>query len=579
MIRKILVANRGEIALRVMRACREERITSVAIYTEGEEDARHTRYADEAIQITSDNPIPYLDASAVLSAALDANADAIHPGYGFLAENPAFARACADVGLTFVGPPADAIEAMGDKVRARAVAERADVPIVPGTGDPVDVEGAREFAREVGYPVAIKAVAGGGGRGFKVAWDESEIDEAWQQASGEGERYFGNPDVYAEKYLEHPRHIEIQVFADQHGNAVGLGERDCSIQRRHQKLIEEAPSPALDAGVRERMNATAVRLAQEVGYVGAGTVEFLFSDGDFYFLEMNTRIQVEHPVTEQITGIDLVREQLRVASGEPLSFEASPPLNGHAIECRINAEDPARNFAPTPGKLTSYAPPSGFGVRVDTGFEAGDTVDPRFDNLIAKLVVHGRNREEALSRLDRALADFEVSGVATTIELYRHVLRRPDFQAGDYDTRYIERTGVAGALSPTDLPPGDEDADDGVIVVEVDGRDYRVKLPEVLASAGSAGRRVTPGVSTARARSSGSRAAAGGELKSPIQGTVLNVAVEIGDEVEAGDLICVVEAMKMENELTAPVSGTVSELNVEAGKTVRTGEIVAIIDS
>ncbi len=576
MIRKVLVANRGEIALRVMRACREERIASVAVYSDGEQDARHTRYADEAVEIVSANPIPYLDADAVLSAALSTGVDAIHPGYGFLAENAAFARACAAAGLIFVGPPADAIDAMGDKVRARAVAERAEVPIVPGSGEPVDVEAAREFGQDHGYPVALKAVAGGGGRGFKVAWDEAGIEEAWRQASGEGERYFGNPAVYVEKYLEHPRHIEIQVFADQHGNAVGLGERDCSIQRRHQKLIEEAPSPALDAATRERMNATAVRLAQEVDYVGAGTVEFLFSDGDFFFLEMNTRIQVEHPITEEITGIDLVREQLRVASGEPLSFDGSPRLFGHAIECRINAEDPARDFAPTPGKLASYAPPSGFGIRVDTGFEAGDEVDPRFDNLIAKLVVRGRNRAEALSRLDRALADFEVSGVATTIELYRHILRRPDFKAGDYDTRYLELTKVADGLTPTELP-SDEPEDGDAIVVEVDGRSYRVKLPESLAATGATARRASPGAGS-RGRAGRARAASSGELMSPIQGTVLSVAVETGDTVEAGDLICVVEAMKMENELTAPVSGTVVTLAVEAGATVRTGDLVAVIE-
>ncbi|CAN5571199.1 acetyl-CoA carboxylase biotin carboxylase subunit [soil metagenome] len=575
MFRKLLVANRGEIALRVMRACREERIQSVAIYSSGEESARHVRYADEAVEITSENQLPYLDILAVISAAIDAGVDAIHPGYGFLAESPDFARACDDAGLIFVGPPAGAIEAMGDKVEARAAAERAGVPVVPGTGGPVDAEAARAFGQQVGYPIAIKAVAGGGGRGFKVAWDEAGVEEAWRQATGEGERYFGDGSVYAERYLEQPRHIEIQVFADQHGTVVGLGERDCSIQRRHQKLIEEAPSPVMEPEIRQAMNETAERLAREVGYVGAGTVEFLFSDGDYYFLEMNTRIQVEHPITEEVTGVDLVREQLRVASGLPLSFDASPEIRGHAIECRINAEDPAAGFAPYPGKLRSFVPPAGFGVRVDTGFETGDEIDPRFDNLIAKLVVRGRDRQEALERMERALADFEISGVATTIELYRRVFRRPDFRAGEYDTRYLERTGVAETLAPFQPEPDDED-EPGTITVVVNDREYRVRLPDELAAGQGVARR-TSSHAPASTRRAGSVSASGGELKSPIQGTVLSVAVETGDTVEAGDLICVVEAMKMENELVAPRSGVVSELNVEAGKTVKTDELLAVI--
>ncbi|MEZ4571050.1 MAG: biotin carboxylase N-terminal domain-containing protein [Thermomicrobiales bacterium] len=533
MLRKVLVANRGEIALRVMRACREERITSIAIYAEGEESARHARYADEAVQISSDNQLPYLDSRAVISTAIEVGADAIHPGYGFLAENADFARACVEAGLVFVGPPASAIEAMGDKVEARIVAERAKVPIVPGSGGAVDAKTALEFGREAGFPIAIKAVAGGGGRGFKVAWSEDEVEDAWKQASGEGERYFGNGTVYAERYLERPRHIEIQVFADTHGNVVGFGERDCSIQRRHQKLIEESPSPALTQEIRERMNATAVRLAREVDYVGAGTVEFLFSDGDYYFLEMNTRIQVEHPVTEEVTGVDLVREQLRVASGMPLSVDASPAIHWHAIECRINAEDPAAGFAPMPGKLVSYAPPSGFGVRVDTGFEAGDEIDPRFDNLIAKLIVRGRDRGDALSRLDRALADFDIAGVPTTIDLFRSVLRRPDFEAGEYDTRYLERTGVAETLAPYAAPAAEDD-DTSAITVIVNDREYRVKLPEQLMSAAGPARRPSPG-ERPRSPSQGSAPKGGGNLTSPIQGTVLNVAVEAGDSVEAGD--------------------------------------------
>ena len=576
MIQKILVANRGEIALRVMRACREERIASVAIYTAGEESSRHASYADEAIEITSDNPIPYVDIHAVLSAAIESRADAIHPGYGFLAENPDFARACEESGIIFIGPPADAIESMGDKVRARAVAVQADVPVVPGSDGPLDVASARAFADEVGFPIALKAVAGGGGRGFRVAWDDGAIPEAWEQASGEGQRYFGNPEVYGEKYLDQPRHIEIQVFADQHGNVVGLGERDCSIQRRHQKLIEEAPSPALSEELRAEMNETAVRLAREVNYVGAGTVEFLFSDGAYYFLEMNTRIQVEHPVTEEITGIDLVRQQLRVALGEPLPFDAEAGFRGHAVECRINAEDPAQGFAPSPGRLRSFQPPTGFGVRVDTGFDSGDEVDPRFDNLLAKLVVRGRDRAETLSRLDRALADFEVSGVATTIELYRHVLRRPEFKSGEYDTHFLERTGVARGLKPARLPDDDADASDA-IVVQVNGRNYQVKLPDDLVGGGNPGRRQSPARAATRRSGTSTTSTGSGDLVSPIQGTVLNVAVEVGDEVAAGDLVCIVEAMKMENELVAPKSGVVRELSARPGVTVRNGDLLAVI--
>jgi acetyl-CoA/propionyl-CoA carboxylase biotin carboxyl carrier protein len=576
MLRKVLVANRGEIALRVMRACREERLATVAVYTDGEEHARHVRYADEAVVIASKDRLPYLDIDVIVGVAVDTGADAIHPGYGFLAENPEFSHACETAGLVFIGPSAQAIETMGDKVRARAAAEAAGVPVVPGTGEPIGVDDARAFGERVGYPIALKAVAGGGGRGFKVAWSADEVEAAWSAARGEAERYFANPDVYAERYLERPRHIEIQVMADRHANVVGLGERDCSIQRRHQKLIEETPSPALDPETRAAMNATAEQLARAVGYVGAGTVEFLFSEGEFYFLEMNTRIQVEHPITEEATGIDLVREQLRVAAGQPLSFESSPAFHGHAIECRINAEDPARDFAPTPGRLRSFDPPRGFGVRVDTGFEAGDAIDPRFDNLIAKLVVRGRDRAEALSRLDRALADFEISGVATTIPLYRRLLRRPDFQAGDYDTRYLERTGVAAALEPYAMPYDGVD-EPGVLTVEVNGHPYKVRLPDGLSAGAPRVRAAAAGRAPVGATLY-SGGAGGNELKSPIQGTLLSVAVELGDTVESGELICVVEAMKMENELVAPRSGTVAQLPFAAGSTVRPGDVLAVIE-
>lgn len=572
-LRKVLVANRGEIAIRVMRACREEGIASVAVVSAGEGDPLHTRYADEVVTLESEHPLPYLDVQAVLRAATETGADAIHPGYGFLAENAGFVSACTQAGIVFVGPSAAAIATMGDKVQARDAALAAGVPVVPGTGGAVDLEGARLFGEQQGFPIAIKAAAGGGGRGFRVAWSADEVADAFNGASGEAQRYFNNPVVYAEKYFDHPRHIEIQVMADQHGNVVALGERDCSIQRRHQKLVEESPSPAIDAEMRAAMNATAESLARSVDYVNAGTLEFLVQDGQFYFLEMNTRIQVEHPVTEQVTGIDLVREQLRVAAGQPLSFSELPTPWGHAIECRINAEDPASDFKPTPGPLLRYAPPAGFGVRVDSGFVAGGAIDPRFDSLIAKLIIWGRDRREALSRLDRALADFEVEGVASTIPLFRALVRHPEFAAGDYDTRFLERTQLA-TLIPPFTPPASPEPEDGIVTIEVDGRPYRVKLPEGI---GAVNRPARNAPRREARRPTTGVAPTGNALTSPIQGTVLSVAVAEGDTVEAGQLICVVEAMKMENEMVAHQAGTVAELHVQPGQTVQTGGALALI--
>ncbi len=575
-LRKVLVANRGEIALRVMRACREEGLASVAVVSQGEGSPRHARYADEAVTLVSDNPLPYLDINAILRAATEAGADAIHPGYGFLAENAGFARACAEAGVVFIGPPAGAIATMGDKVRAREAALAAGVPVVPGTDGEIDVAGARAFGNAHGYPIAIKAAAGGGGRGFRVAWSAEEVEDAWRGASGEARRYFGNPAVYAERYFDHPRHIEIQVMADTHGTVVGLGERDCSIQRRHQKLVEESPSPAIDSTLRAEMNHTAEQLARAVGYVSAGTMEFLVQDGRYYFLEMNTRIQVEHPVTEQVTGIDLVREQLRVAAGKPLSFAAAPEPWGHAIECRINAEDPANDFKPTPGPLRAFQRPEGFGIRVDTGFDQGGAIDPRFDSLIAKLIVWGRDRDEALSRLDRALEDFHVEGVATTIPLFRALIRMPRFARGDYDTRTLEQSGLAARIAPFSPPPAEPD-EDGVVMVEVDGRAYRVRLPDGLAVA-SGTRAARRPVRSGRPSATQVAAPTGNALRSPLQGTVLSVAVEPGAAVALGQLICVVEAMKMENEITAHQAGTVIELPVAPGATVQPGATIAVIE-
>ena len=580
LFRKVLVANRGEIALRVMRACRELGIVTVAVYGDGERDAPHVRYADEAFRIPSEQALPYLDVAAIVAAAQATGADAVHPGYGFLAENAGFARACADAGVVFIGPPPDAIAAMGDKVAARRVALAAGVPVVPGTAGSVDAAAAGAFGDEQGYPIAIKASAGGGGRGFRVAGSTAEVADAWQGASGEAARYFGDPAVYVERYLDHPRHVEVQVFADAHGHVVALGERDCSIQRRHQKLIEESPSPAIDGPTRARMGETAVALARAVGYRNAGTVEFLFQDGDFYFLEMNTRIQVEHPVTELVTGVDLVKEQIRVAAGLPLSFSDGVPLRGHAIECRINAEDPGRGFAPTPGRITGYQAPAGFGVRVDSAAEPGYVILPAYDSLIAKLIVWGRDRDETLARLDRALGDFRVQGVATTIPFDRAVIAVPAFRRGDFDTRFIDRHAEvleglvpAGGLEPPEAN-GVEAPEE--YVVEVGGKRFDVRLYARATVTEAAPRR---GIGRPRHRTSAPLPTGREDITSPIQGTVLSVAVEVGATVRAGALICVIEAMKMENEITAPHDGVVRAVDVAVGQTVQIGTRLALIEA
>ncbi|HVX30462.1 MAG TPA: acetyl-CoA carboxylase biotin carboxylase subunit [Nitrolancea sp.] len=574
---KVLVANRGEIALRVMRACHELGIATVAVYGEGEVNAPHVRYASEAYRIPSEQTLPYLDIPALITVAQQSGANAIHPGYGFLAENAAFAQACLDAGITFIGPSPEAISQMGDKVAARKVAREAGAPLVPGSPEPVDAAGARAFGEKHGYPIALKAAAGGGGRGFRVAWSAGEVDDAFQGASGEAKRYFADDRVYVERYLDHPRHIEIQVFADQHGHYAAVGERDCSIQRRHQKLIEESPSPAIDAETRVRMQTTAVELAEAVDYVGAGTVEFLFQDGAYYFLEMNTRIQVEHPVTELISGIDLVSEQIRVAAGAELSF-ADVSLRGHAIECRINAEDATRAFAPAPGTIAGYQMPAGLGIRVESAAEPGYAILPQYDSLIAKLIVWGRDRDEALRRLRRALRDFTVTGVPTTIPFHLAVANHPAFASGDYDTRFLDR--YPELLAPQGSPDLDgRIADSGetrveTFVVEVAGKRFDVRVhggapestPVRRAPRLNVGER---GVITRNGQ---------GNVISPIQGTVLRVAVEVGASVQAGDLICVVEAMKMENEITAPRDGVVRRVGVAAGETVQTGALIAEIE-
>ena len=578
MFKKVLIANRGEIALRIMRACHELGVGTVAVYGEGELNAPHVRYADEAYRIPSDRPLPYLDILALIDVAKKSESEAVHPGYGFLAENADFAAACLSAGIVFIGPSSSSIAAMGDKVAARRVAVEVGAPLVPGSDGPVDAAAARSFGDQFGFPMAIKAAAGGGGRGFRVARSAAEVDAAFRGASGEAERYFSDGRVYVERYLDHPRHIEIQVFADGQGNCVAIGERDCSIQRRHQKLIEESPSPGIDDSIRRRMEETAVRLAREVDYLGAGTVEFLFQDGDFYFLEMNTRIQVEHPVTEMVSGIDLVAEQIRVAAGAPLSFDQKIDFRGHAIECRINAEDPTRGFAPAPGTVVDYRPPFGFGIRVESAAESGYTILPNYDSLVAKLIAWGRDREEALHRIRRALRDFYVTGVPTTIPFYLGVIKHPEFAAGNYDTRFLEK--YPDLLNvPGDPVDGDvaKDSLDGFdserFIVEVSGKRFDVVLhgsaaPNARRRPRLESNRRGPAVSGAR-----------GSIVSPIQGTVLRVAAKLGDRVKAGDLICVVEAMKMENEIGAPQDGVVSQINVVEGETVRTGAVLAVVES
>jgi acetyl-CoA/propionyl-CoA carboxylase biotin carboxyl carrier protein len=576
----VLVANRGEIAVRVIRSAREMGLRTIAVYSELDRDALHVELADEAWNI---GPAPaaqsYLDVDRILRVAREARASAVHPGYGFLAENAGFAERVAAAGLIWVGPPPAAIRAMGDKITSRRNAEVAGVPTVPGITSPVaNLEEVLRLAGEFGYPIAIKAAHGGGGKGLRVVPSPEAAAEAYEGARREAQAYFGNPEVYVEKYLERPRHIEAQVLVDDHGNALFLGERDCSVQRRHQKLIEETPSPALDDAQRKALGEAALAVAAACGYRNAGTVEFLLDqEGKFYFLEMNTRLQVEHTVTEMVTGIDLVREQLRIAAGEPVSVSAVEP-RGHALELRINAEDPFAGFLPSPGRISEYREPSGFGVRVDSWMRPGAAISQYYDNLIAKLVVWGRDRPEAIARARRALDEYVVHGVATTIPAHRQVLDHPDFAASRHHTKWMEEgvTLIDPGPAPTETLPADEALARRSMTVEIGGRRFDVAFwaPEAPAPAGGppATRRKPP-----KRERAGLTGSADGLVTAPMQGTIVKLHVRAGDRVEAGDPICVLEAMKMENEVRTPSAGEIVDLRVQPGDTVSTGDVLAMV--
>jgi len=578
---RVLVANRGEIAIRVFRTLRELGIDSVAVYSDADRGSRHVTAADEAFAVGGETAAEsYLAIEKLVVAARESGADAVHPGYGFLAENAAFARAVEREGMTWIGPPPEAIELMGQKTAARTRMQEAGVPIVPGTTDPVG--GADEIAalgEELGYPLIIKAAAGGGGKGMKVVRAADEVARAFESAAREGHSYFADPRVYVERYLEDPRHVEVQVLADSHGNVIHLGERDCTIQRRHQKLVEETPSPAVDEELRAHIGSIAVEAARACGYRSAGTIEGLLApDGSYYFMEMNTRIQVEHTVTEEVTGLDLVREQILVAAGEPLSVrQEDVRLRGHAIECRINAEDVSRGFLPAPGRITHYREPAGPGVRVDSGVVAGSEISGLYDPMIAKLIVHDVDREHARRRMLRALEEFEIGGVTTLLGFHRALLEHPCFVEGATCHGIVESELLAARAADfvTDSYLVGTDGTrlvEQLLPVEVGGRRYDVTVlrPEA------------PWAELARRRRERSAAGAHGgaardAVVSPMQGTVLSVEVADGDEVRGGQVLCVVEAMKMENELTAHRDGIVRELSVRAGEPVQTGQVICVV--
>jgi acetyl-CoA/propionyl-CoA carboxylase, biotin carboxylase, biotin carboxyl carrier protein len=585
-LRKVLIANRGEIAVRVARACRDAGLASVAVYADQDLDAMHVTVADEAYALHGSTPAQtYLDIGKIIAIAARAGADAVHPGYGFLAENAAFASAVIEAGLVWIGPPPTAIEALGDKIKARDIAKRVGAPLAPGTDAPVrSAEEIKDFASRYGLPVAIKAAFGGGGRGLKVARTEAEIEECYESAVREATAAFGNGECFVERYLDRPRHVETQCLADVHGNVVVVSTRDCSLQRRHQKLVEEAPAPFLSDAQNEQLYAASKAILREAGYVGAGTCEFLVAvDGTISFLEVNTRLQVEHPVSEEVTGLDLVREMFRVAEGEPLGYD-DPPRRGYSIEFRINAEDPARNFLPMPGTITEWNPPAGPGVRLDAGYTAGQTVPQAFDSLIGKLIVTGASRTQALQRARRALAEFAVGGMPTVLPFHRAVVEDPAF-AGDHlgvHTRWIE-TEFAAVLEPQASAVTAEDPPRERLTVEVGGKRLEVVVPAtwtVPAASGtsSLSPERTRGSRPASRRSTGRASQANGDsLVTPMQGTIIKIVAAEGQQVSAGDTVVILEAMKMEQPLTAHKNGTVTGLAVEVGQTVAANTVICQI--
>ena len=585
MFSKVLVANRGEIAIRVFRTLREMGIASVAVYSEVDRDALFVTHADEAYLI---GPGPatesYLSIEKIIEKAKESGADSVHPGYGFLAENATFARACADAGIVFIGPPPEAIDAMGSKIGARALMHEAGVPIVPGVREEVPtLAKARAIAKQIGYPVAVKAAAGGGGKGFRVALDAGALKDAFEGARRESEKFFADSVVYLERYLPDPRHVEIQILADGHGNAIYLGERDCSVQRRHQKLVEETPSPVVSPDLRKRMGEASVRAAEAVGYRSAGTCEYLVSGDEFFFLEMNTRIQVEHTVTEEVCGIDLIREMVRVAAGQPLSIrQRDVKPRGHAFECRINAEDASNRFLPTPGRITGYREPSGPGIRVDSGVQAGSEIPDIYDPMVAKLIVWDVDRESARRRMLRALDEYVVEGPRTLIPFHQWLLTQDEFIAGGACHAQLAAMSDTATPLPTDSPSGapagaePDERTERRVTAEVDGKRFEVRLFLDGAVAGAAPKRKRERKAPMGGGHHGS-GASGDTVTSPMQGTVLKVLVEIGQEVATGDVICIVEAMKMENEVAAHQGGRVSELGVAAGDAVQAGQLIATV--
>jgi acetyl-CoA/propionyl-CoA carboxylase, biotin carboxylase, biotin carboxyl carrier protein len=600
MFSRVLIANRGEIAVRIARALEEMGIASVAVYSELDRDAPHVKRADEAYNI-GDGPASenYLSIEKILDVARRADAEAIHPGYGFLAENAPFAQACEDSGLVFIGPPASAIEAMGSKTRARELMQAAGVPIVPGTTEPVaTVADALRIAKdEIGFPVAVKAAGGGGGKGFRVALSEEELEGAFEGSSREGEKFFSDATVYLERYLHDPRHVEVQILADRHGNVIHLGERDCSIQRRHQKVIEESPAPewVVDSQLRERIGQIGVNAAKAVDYVGAGTIEGLFSLGEgasepeYFFLEMNTRVQVEHCVTEMTTGIDIVKEGIRAAAGEPLSYaQVDVELRGHAIECRINAEDASKNFAPAPGKIGRYLEPTGPGVRVDSGVAEGGEVSPMYDPMVAKLIVWDADRAQATKRMLRALAEYEIEGLKTLIPFHEALLATEQWANGETCRDLLEDKKWLKTLAFEKTPPpvedGAEEKVEQTYSVEVSGKrfDVRVVGPPLAGGGVAASNGAAPAAAKAPRRSERKSTSGGGGadvLPSPLQGNMWKILVKQGETVEEGQLLCIIEAMKMENEITAHKSGVIVELPIAEGQPIQAGAPIATITS